>query len=215
MPPTFPVRQTVRFLLVLLLGTRPALAQQVPDTTAALPSPPPAYTSLYTDFKARQVGDMVTIILAERTAAQRQSDWQNTSDAKAGGTGTMRGSLSGQFALDATFNKEATHANQSSQSDLLSGTITAAIVEKDAAGNLRIAGERHLSVNGETHTMKVAGTVRRADIRPNNTVLSYQLANARIEYHREGGLKKGLFKPGKVARFGLLGLFVGAIALGS
>jgi flagellar L-ring protein precursor FlgH len=204
--------RTLVALLALLTGLETALAQSTPPVTAQAE---PRYTSLYTDFKARQVGDLVTILLAERTAAQRQSDWQNTADATAGGTGTVGGSLSGQFALDATFNKEAAQANQSSQSDLLSGTITAAIVEKDAAGNLRITGERRLSVNGETHTMRVSGVVRLADIKPNNTVVSYQLANAQIEYHREGGLKKGLFKPGKMARFGLLGLLVGAIVLGS
>lgn len=184
-------------------------------TGLALPAR--AQRSMFADFKARSEGDILTIVLAERTAAQRESGWKNKANAQAGGGATVSGgsSLSGAFALDAKFNKSALHENESVQSDLLNGTMTATIVRREPSGNLFVEGERRLSVNGETHVMKVSGLVRPQDIRTNNTVLSYQIANASIEYRREGGLTKGLFKPGKVVRFGVLAVLAGAVLYAS
>ncbi len=173
-----------------------------------------AQNSMFSDFKARSEGDIITVILSERTAAQRESDWKNKSSSKVGGSSSLTGgsSLSGKFALDASFNKSALNENASSQSDLLSGTMTAIIVKRDAAGNLFVQGERELSVNGESHVMRISGYVRATDIRPNNTVMSYQIANASIEYHRKGGITRSFFKPGRLARLGALAIIGGAVA---
>lgn len=174
-----------------------------------------AQRSMFTDFKARQTGDVITVLLSERTTAKRASDWNNKASSSVGGSsGVSSGAgLSGKFAIDAKFDKEALQKNTSAQSDLLSGTMTATIVNKDAAGNLLVEGERQLSVNGEKHTMHLTGIVRPNDIRPNNTVLSYQIANANIEYERAGGITRSFFKPGMIARIGLLALLGGAVAV--
>lgn len=176
----------------------------------------PAYgqVSLFADFKARQEGDLITVILAERTAAQRASEWKNASKSNVGGSAGLSNSsdLSGHFALDAQFNKSDENRNGSVQSDLLRGTMTAIIAQTDTWGNLQIEGERQLNVNGETHVMKISGTVRINDILPDNTVLSYKIANASIEYRRAGGVKRSLLKPGRVARFGTA-LVLGAAAI--
>lgn len=169
-----------------------------------------AQSSMFSDFKARQVGDIITIRLLERTSAQRSSEWENQSTAQRGGEANVAGgnSLSGRFALDSRFNNEAQNRNESVQSDLLNGTMTAVIVGRDSTGLLIVNGERKLSVNGETHLMKVNGLVRGYDIRPDNTIPSYQIANASIEYRRDG-LRHKMFKPGAFARIGSL-LAIGA-----
>lgn len=166
--------------------------------------------SMFSDFKARQVGDVITIRLLERTSAQRASQWENQSNAARGGEATVAGgnSLSGRFAVDSKFNNEAQNRNESVQSDLLNGTMTAVIVARDSTGLLVLNGERKLNVNGETHLMKVQGMVRPFDIRPDNTIPSYQIANASIEYRRDGFRHK-VFKPGAFARIGSL-LAIGA-----
>lgn len=180
----------------------------------ALALPARAQRSMFSDFKSYQKGEILTIILAERTAAQRESNWNNKATSKAGGSASVSGgsTLSGTFGVDAKFNKEATSENGSTQSDLLSGTITVRIVSTDDSGNLRVEGERRLQVNGETHIMKVAGLVRPYDVDPNNTVFSYKLANAEIEYRRAGGIKNSFMKPGRVVRLGVLAVLGGAIA---
>ncbi len=169
--------------------------------------------SLFSDPKAHQAGDVLTIILAERTAAQRESAWQNNSRAAlgAGGTASADG-LSGQFAADARFSKEARAKNESSQSDLLQGTITAVVVGVEPTGNLQVKGERKISVNGEAHLLTVSGIVRPFDIMYDNTVLSHQIANAEIEYRRSGFAKR-LFKPGAFVKIGAIAALGAALIL--
>ena len=169
---------------------------------------------MFADFKARQQGDIITIRLAERTAAARESGWENKSRSRRGGAAEIGSNtdLTGRFAIDAQFSKEGLNRNESVQSDLLSGTMTASIVQRDSTGNLVIAGERKLSVNGETHIMKLSGLVRPNDIRTDNTVFSFQIANASIEYRRAGGIKRSIMRPGRLARLGAVALLGGAIA---
>lgn len=167
-----------------------------------------AQTSLYADPRASDEGDVITIVLAERTSAARQSDWDNRSGSGLGGSANVSNGVTGNFALDASFNKEALSRNQSSQRDLLTGTFTARVIEKDAHGNLLIAGERKLHVNGETHLLRISGLVRPLDVRYDNSILSYQIANANIEY-RHAGMHRRLVRPGFLARVGA-GIVLGA-----
>ncbi|MEM1128581.1 MAG: flagellar basal body L-ring protein FlgH [Bacteroidota bacterium] len=167
--------------------------------------------SLYADPRPRLAGDVLTIILAERTSAQRASEWERNANSRLGGGSNLDGGtdLTGRFALDASFNRESLSSNQSVQRDLLSGTLTALITGVDStSGNLLVAGERRLNVNGETHVMKVRGVVRPLDVTYDNTVLSFQIANADIEYRR-AGFHRRFIKPGAVARIGV-GLVLGA-----
>ncbi|MEZ4696073.1 MAG: flagellar basal body L-ring protein FlgH [Rhodothermales bacterium] len=196
-----PLPGSLRYLLLLSVtmlvaspGARPAAAQ----------------SSMFSDFRATRAGDVLTIVLAENTSARRQSEWANESQSSAGGAATVGngGSIDGKFGLDATFKKDGSNKNRSVQSDLLAGTMTARVDSVDPTGNLHISGERTLSVNGEIHVMKLSGLVRRFDVQPSNTIMSYQIASANIEYERKGGMKRALFKPGKAARFGGIALLV-------
>lgn len=195
--------KTARTVLLLL----PVLASLL---TTALPAQ--AQASMFADPRARRPGDILTVVLAERTAAQRESEWDNASQAGIGGSHAVSGNddLAGHFGFDARFQKDASTRNQSLQRDLLSGTMTARVVGIDEAGNLVIAGERKLSVNGESHLLKVSGVVRPYDVQYNNTVLSYQIADAAIAYQR-GGFHRRFFRPGAFVKFGLAALLGGAV----
>ncbi len=158
-----------------------------------------AQRSMFSDVKAYRVGDAITITLAERTAAQRESQWERSSSSRLdGGSDIDAGTaLNGRFGVNANFKNDAERRNGSVQSDLLRGAMTAVIVDVDSlSGNLIVAGERSLNVNGETHIMSVRGAVRPFDIQGDNSVLSFQLANADIVYKRQGGLKRAFLGPG-------------------
>lgn len=177
--------------------------------------PARAQMSLFADPKAAASGDLVTVVLVERTTAQRQSNWRNTSNsALAGGADVDGGTLGGIFSADASFNKAAQNENSSSQQDLLNGTVTTRVMDVDESGNLIIQGERRLNVNGETHLLRIAGIVRPTDVRSDNTVLSPDIANAEIEYRRSG-IHRRFLKPGTFAKIGGLAVLAAAIALGS
>ncbi len=160
--------------------------------------------SLYADPVARRPGDIITIILAEQTTAQRQSSYDDEAGASLGGGGGVD-VLTSRFAADAQLSREAYSSNQTVQSDLLRGTITARVTAVDEAGNLIIEGERRLNVNGVTHLMTVSGMVRPFDVSYNNSILSHQIANAQIEYRRTG-FTRGWFSPGFFLKLGAAAL---------
>lgn len=156
-------------LLVLSLLSAPAFSQ----------------ASMFADTRASRVGDVVTVVLVEQTSAQRESQFSNRNATQFGGSGGASTST-GAFSVNAQMAGQADSRNQSSQRDLLTGTVTARIVEVMEGGTLRISGTRELSVNGVRHVMQIEGLVRPFDIRGDNSVLSIQVADARIDYHKEG-----------------------------
>ena len=173
------------------------------------------YFQIYEHFG---VGDAVTITLAERTAAQRESGWERKTNSGTSGGASLDGgpNLTGSFGVNATFNNETSNQNESIQRDLLQGNMTALVVGIDSlSGNLIIEGERNLNVNGDNHIMSVRGTVRPFDIMSDNTVLSYKLANANIIYKRDGSIRAAIKRPGALAGGAALLLVGAAIVFGS
>jgi len=172
--------------------------------------------SMFTDPRARETGDVLTIILAEQTAAQRESEYSGSAQSSLGGSGSVTApGIGSRFSGDAQISTGTDNRNETVQSDLLEGRITARIVGVDAAGNLQVEGERRLNVKGVTHVMTVTGIVRPLDVRFDNTVLSPQIANANIVYDQTGGSlqqklfsKQRLLQVGSVVALGL-GIFLG------
>ena len=156
--------------------------------------------SLYTEVLARQPGDLLTVILVERTAAQRRSTYNDAAATAVSAGGAVSGGVTGQFGADAQFVQNADLQNRTQQSDALSGTITVRVVDVDPAGNLRIEGERQIDVNGVAQRLQVSGLVRPRDVRAGNTILSYQIAEAVVDYRQDGSLRRRLFSPGTILK---------------
>ena len=66
--------------------------------------------------------------------------------------------------------------------------IKAAYVAALPNGNLVIEGVRVVSFSGETQYVVLRGIVRRDDIARDNSVVSTNIADARVEFHSEGSL---------------------------
>jgi len=136
--------------------------------------------SLFTDPSARNVGDLITVILEERTQAKKSAstsaDKQQTLDVPVptlfGGNVSYRG----QNVLD------------SSQSNSLTGRITVTVAEVLPNGNLWVQGEKRLTLNEGSEFIRFSGVVRPEDIRGDNTVLSSQVGDATIVYSGRGTL---------------------------
>jgi flagellar L-ring protein precursor FlgH len=160
-------------------------------------------SSLYTDPTAAEPGDVLTVLLDEQTSAQRESSYEgNSSSSVSGGGGASGPGLSSQFGADAQIQNETNNSNQTVQSGTLTGTLTVRVVEVNEAGNLVVTGERNLTVNGATHVMEVSGIVRTSDVRHDNTVLSHQIADAKIKYNQSGMRHNGFFSKGFLLKAG-------------
>jgi len=161
---------------------------------------------LFMDLRARSVGDILTVLLVERTDASKES---STSTAKgssvdtgfptiAGGPVTLDGDeiLNNEFESDTTFDGAA----DASQSNRLNGSITVTVAERLANGNLLVRGEKLITINQGEEFVRLEGIIRPVDIGPANTVVSTKVADAAITYSGRGNLQ-ATNRPGWLTRF--------------
>ncbi len=197
------------FQLVACAGNPSSIHPQYAATHApTLPKISPAqrgsslYSSatemaLFEDVKAARVGDIINVILAENTNAKKRC---HTSVAKSndatianptlgGEQREVLGSLWGRdfnlgFGLDSE--QAFSGASGSNQSNQLTGSIAVTVVEELPRGNLLVQGEKWISLNQGNEFIRIRGIVRKADVSSFNTVLSTQVADARIAYGGTG-----------------------------
>lgn len=149
---------------------------------------------LFEDLRASRVGDILTIRLDEQTAASKNAQTSTDKSTSAEYTApTVFGRpvtkdgvpiLSG--ALDGS--QEFAGEGSSSQSNSLQGDITVTVVERLANGNLRVRGEKWVTLNQGEEFIRLAGIIRPYDIEPDNSVSSRKVADARITYSSKGVL---------------------------
>jgi len=145
--------------------------------------------SLFTDLKAHEVGDVLSVVIVESANASRESSSQSKSNSDmkmdASGSGNIADFLpifGGGSSLSSSYNG----GDGTEQREKLTGRITVRITEKTTGGMYKIEGERTLNVNGEENLMELNGFVRPRDISTNNSVFSYNIADARITYKKGG-----------------------------
>ena len=161
---------------------------------------------LFEDLKANRVGDILTVRLVESTNASKNSATSTSKTTEAAlqnptilgipvtrdGTNLFEGSLSGEQTFDGS--------GASSQSNSLSGDITVTVVERYPNGNLRIRGEKWVTLNQGQEFIRLSGIVRPTDIEPDNSLASTRIADAQITYSSKG-VMAAANKMGWVSRF--------------
>lgn len=152
--------------------------------------------SLYSDAKARRVGDIITVVLRENTTAtksasttmQKQTDVILDPVLGFGAQGVNIGNDVVQLDLGSTndFEGDAT-ANQSNN---LVGNISVTVIRVLPNNNLVVRGEKWLTLNNGDEYIRLTGIVRPADVNPANEVVSTKIANARIQYSGTGSFAR-------------------------
>ena len=168
----------------------------------------PAQTSsLYQDLRARKVGDVVTITVSETAQASSAATTTATKDKTFSGNFTFSGAgvgasgvanpkgqavfgpYSGQFSSG--FKGDAS----TSKTDSMTAYMTATVIDVLPNGNLLIRGSRWTKVNNEMEQIVLEGVVRPVDITRNNSVLSQNIAEAKIFFVGKGPVSQHQ-KPG-------------------
>ncbi len=144
--------------------------------------------SLFSDHRAMQVGDILTVRIVESASATGEA---NTSTSR---KNVFSGILENFFGLNLHGHNELSGKNEmtfegkgkTKRTDQFSATITVKVVEVLPNGNLRIEGKRDLVINNEHRYIILKGIVRPEDISYNNEVLSTQVADAEVVYKGKG-----------------------------
>ena len=162
---------------------------------------------MFEDRRARFVGDTLTVTLAETTSSTKTTNESTARQGSAnvsigtptvlgmtptglpiGVPGTTAGGVPGNTALGVlgssfTGASALATANKDSavNSNTITGTLTVTVIEVLPNGNLRVSGEKQIGVNAETEFIRLSGVVNLVNITQSNTVISSQLADARVE----------------------------------
>jgi len=148
--------------------------------------------SLYSDVKARRVGDIITVNLQENTRATKSAGTSTSKETEVainpiiglGGNALNIGSESIQLGMDTT--NEFEGDSSANQSNNLTGNISVTVVQVLANQNLLVRGEKWLTLNNGDEYIRLTGVVRPADVSPTNEIQSSKIANARIQYSGTG-----------------------------
>ena len=144
---------------------------------------------LFGDRKAYRVGDIITIILREKTLSEKSAS--NVTSRKANNS-AVAGIGVGPFGDSnlatalSTSNIDNTGSGEVKQSNTLGGDISATVVRALTNGNLLIRGEKMIALNDGNEYIQISGMIRSEDVQPDNTVLSKRIANAEISYSGDG-----------------------------
>ena len=156
------------------------------------------YTNPLTDRVARNVGDILTIVIQEQSVADYSAATQTSKTDKAG--------FSPNFVVDLLsrlFRPFSAGADASTKGDgktthklKMDSRMSAVVKQVMPNGNLVIEGHRSLTTNKDNQTIVLSGIVRPFDIKPDNSVFSTQIAEAQISMAGKGQIqdrqRKGL-----------------------
>jgi len=153
--------------------------------------------ALFEDRKALRVGDLVTVLLNEKTNAKKSSATSTSKDSSAEmdvGNVTIAGRTvlaadAQLLGLSSDAGRTFDGSGDSSQSNQFSGEITVTVAEVLPNGNLVIQGEKWLGINQGNEFVRLRGIVRPVDITKDNKVNSTQIANAQLYYGGTGALQ--------------------------
>lgn len=150
---------------------------------------------LFEDRRARNVGDILTINIVEKTTA---NDKSNGSVNHSGALATTMPSITRNAAVPKLLFTGFTIAGSSSGAlsdnsasagavDFI-GTITVTVIEVLANGNLQVSGEKQVAINRTSEYIRFSGVVNPVYIAAGNTVQSTQVADAHLEYKGKSGV---------------------------
>ena len=163
--------------------------------------------SMFADKKAHRVGDIVTVIIQENNGASRNNNTSTTRQsainasissflypASASGLLTKKGQLPAMAMTDQnSFSGGGQIANQ----ETISAQIAVKVIDVLPNGNLVVEGRRQTAFSGEKMDAILRGTVRTDDLTATNTVFSYNIADASIQFLGHGAItdnqKRGWF----------------------
>lgn len=176
-------------------------AQQAPSAGAIF-QPSNGYANLVTGTRARQLGDMVTIILTEATATSKSTNGRTSREGEFGITPPASGPLDflNPEALKAAAEGSFTGAGNAAQQSRLNGAVAVTIAAIYPNGTAEVVGEKQMMLSQGDEWVQFSGRIRLVDIDGDNRLASSQVANARIIYSGKGAVQQAS-RPGWLSRF--------------
>tara|TARA_B100001964_G_scaffold185452_1_gene205686 strand:- start:17 stop:718 length:702 start_codon:yes stop_codon:yes gene_type:complete len=153
--------------------------------------------SFFEDARARNVGDIITVVIQEQASASRtaRTKTDRASDASYG-VSSFFGSLSKIALANPDLNmaelfKTSAEASfdgggNTNRNGTLDAVLPARIKRRMPNGDFYVEGSKIVLINDEESLLYLSGVVRSVDIAPDNSVSSLKVADAEVEYTGRG-----------------------------
>ncbi len=168
--------------------------------------------AVHTDDTAHQVGDILTITIAEHSVIENETERETEKSSSRSGSiasnmDLIRGlnditgklfsleDLSMDMEADNDFTGEADFESDKETKDVITVTVTDVLPN----GNLVVVGSRQREVEGDRQTVQASGIVRPSDIAFDNSVDSEKVADFKI-VHKQMGQESLITNPGWLDR---------------
>jgi flagellar L-ring protein precursor FlgH len=170
----------------------PYIAPVEPVADGAIFHAAAGYAPLTSGARAAQVGDILTIILVEKTQATKSNSATTDRSGNVGITPPATGPLSfiKPTSLTASGGGKFDGKGAAEQSNQLNGAISVTVAAVYPNGTMLIRGEKNLTLNRGDEQIRISGLVRAVDIDADNTIPSTRVADAKITYAGTGEIAR-------------------------
>jgi flagellar L-ring protein precursor FlgH len=192
-----------RWVVVVLVVSTSVAAQE--NGEASDPAQQPLLQrSLFADRKAHRTGDVLTVLITESAAATATA--RTRADKEETVFGDINQPDENPWHIDLGFGNEFNGGGQIQRSGRLLAKLAVVVRGVDRDGNLAIEGQQQIRVNNERQMIALRGLVRPEDVTPDNTVASWRIVDAEIDFKGDGILARKQ-SPGLLTKlFDLFGL---------
>ena len=145
---------------------------------------------LFTDNVAAQVGDSLTVLIADESTVKNKDDRKLEKTTDASGSVKLKTALvdftipSGNLQQESSRTLEGSSDRKSSRR--FTDSVTVTVIDELPNGNLVVAGRSARSIDDEVVVTILTGVVRPVDISGANTVSSTRVAHLSIYYETSG-----------------------------
>jgi flagellar L-ring protein precursor FlgH len=174
-------------------------------TTGSFWTPQSPYSDLASDYKARNINDLIVIQVVESTTAAADGAVKSarTFSASSGISGLV-GTLGPNNSLQNIFSPNSSRTlngqGQTSSDSTLTTSLSGRVVDVLPNGFLVIEAERLMYMNNQHQTVIIHGVVRPGDINSSNAVASTAISNLEVELKGKGVISDGVAPPNKLVR---------------
>lgn len=181
-----------------------ARAMKVPaPNTGSIWTPQSPYSDMSSDYKARNVNDVIVIQVVESTTAAEDGAVKSsrTFSASSGISAVMGlpGPTAGIQNIFSPSSSRALNGQAATSSDsALTTSLSGRVVEVLPNGFLVIEAVRQMFMNNQHQTVIIHGVVRPGDINSANAVPSTAVCNLEVELKGKGVISDGVAPPNKL-----------------
>ena len=143
--------------------------------------------NIFADRKARNVGDILTIVISESTTTTTS---KSSSNSKKGSTSLTAGVGIFDFLKAASASGSDSFSASGSKSDpnKVAGNVTVTVTQAPPNGHMVVAATQSIWQNRDEHKITFRGVCRQDDVTANNTIPSTKIADATVRFDGKGPL---------------------------